>query len=40
MQLSRDVKSKVIKLRKQLGDKLKEYEGIVLELKEDEDCDE
>lgn len=40
IQHSKDLRSNALKLRKQLIDKMKEYEGITLELKEDDDCDE
>lgn len=39
IQHGKDLRSKAVKLRKQLVDKIKEYQGISLELKEDEDCD-
>lgn len=39
IQHSKDMRSNILKLRKNLIDKIKEYEGMTLELKEDDDCD-
>lgn len=39
IQHSKDLRSNTLKLRKTLIDKIKEYEGMTLELKEDDDCD-
>lgn len=37
IQYSKDLRSKVVKLRKQLIDKIKQYKGMTLERKEDDD---
>lgn len=39
IEYGKDLRSKAVKLRKHLIDKIKEHQGLIFELKEDDDCD-